>query len=332
MRIAILHNEVSSSARPDESDVLVQVDSIAAALQRAGHTPEIVPCSLNLDALQLRLDEICPDAVFNLVESLGSSDRLMVLVPALLDALRIPYTGSPANAIFLTGDKVMAKTWLRQAGLPTPSWCSTGDRDSDMAGHLLGTRAIIKTIYEHASVGLDDEALVVAEDETALRDAISTRANKIGRPCFAEQYIEGREFNLSLLASRTGVRVLPPAEIDFSGLSHDQLRIVGYDAKWIEDSSAFQNTPRTFAFSETDAALLQQLESAAESCWHLFGLRGYARVDFRVDRDGNPWILEINANPCLSPDAGFTAALAQAGVSFDDAIQCILADTLSPGQ
>jgi D-alanine-D-alanine ligase len=105
------------------------------------------------------------------------------------------------------------------------------------------------------------------------------------------------------------------------------LRIVGYRAKWDESSDEFQNTPRRFDFPPQDAALLERLKSLAVQCWEGFGLNGYARVDFRVDGAGRPWILEINTNPCLSPDAGFAAALQASGVAFTAAIARILADT-----
>jgi ribosomal protein S18 acetylase RimI-like enzyme len=120
--------------------------------------------------------------------------------------------------------------------------------------------------------------------------------------------------------------VLPPAEILFEGYPPQTLRIVGYRAKWDESSYEFQHTPRRFDFPPEDAALLSRLQGLACQCWQAFGLNGYARVDFRVDAGGQPWILEINANPCLSPDAGFAAALQAAGVTYPTAIDRILAD------
>src|SRR5262249_28596630 len=144
--------------------------------------------------------------------------------------------------------------------------------------------------------------------------------NRVGVECFAEEYIAGREFNLSLLTSQHGdgiPQILPPAEIDFSSFPTDRPRVVDYAAKWDERSFAFQNTPRRFDFQDADQPLLDILKTLAIECWKLFDLRGYARVDFRVDREGRPWILEVNTNPCLSPDAGFAAALAQANISFD---------------
>ena len=96
------------------------------------------------------------------------------------------------------------------------------------------------------------------------------------------------------------------------GLGRGRPRIVGYDAKWTSDSEAYVGTPRRFGLENDEPALAAELVKLAKSCWDLFGLAGYARVDFRVDREGKPTILEVNVNPCLNPDAGFAAAAAQA--------------------
>jgi D-alanine-D-alanine ligase len=122
--------------------------------------------------------------------------------------------------------------------------------------------------------------------------------------------------------------VLPPAEIDFSAFAPGKPRIVGYRAKWAEDSDEYRQTPRRFDFPASDRTLLDRLSDLARACWNEFDLRGYARVDFRVDREGRPWILEINANPCLSPDAGFAAALQQAGIEYSAAIARIVGDAV----
>jgi D-alanine-D-alanine ligase len=104
------------------------------------------------------------------------------------------------------------------------------------------------------------------------------------------------------------------------------LRIVGYRAKWAEESFEYRHTTRRFAKEKDDAHLLNRLREIALECWHVFDLRGWARVDFRVDADGRPWILEVNANPCLAPDAGFAAAVARAGMRSAEAMARILTD------
>jgi D-alanine-D-alanine ligase len=170
--------------------------------------------------------------------------------------------------------------------------------------------------------------VVDAHDLSSLRERLSSRQQNIGRPCFAERYVEGRELNVSLLAGPRGPNVLPPAEILFCGFPANTARLVDYRAKWDPDSLEYQNTPRRFRFPAADQPLLEELVRLTRSCWYLFGLRGYARVDFRVDPRGKPWILEVNANPCLSPDAGFAAALGEAGLSFQEGIERILADAV----
>ena len=103
------------------------------------------------------------------------------------------------------------------------------------------------------------------------------------------------------------------AEMLFVDYPAGKRRIVDYAAKWHSGSFEFCNTVRRFEFDETDRPLLAQLEDIARTCWRLFGLRGYARVDCRVDTAGRPWVLEVNVNPCLSPDAGFAAAVERRG-------------------
>jgi D-alanine-D-alanine ligase len=124
--------------------------------------------------------------------------------------------------------------------------------------------------------------------------------------------------------------VLAPAEIDFSAFPPGAARMVGYRAKWDETSFEYANTPRRFEFPPGDARLLAQLEGLARTTFSSLGLSGYARVDFRVDADG-PWILEVNANPCIAPDAGFAAALAQSGIRYKDAIARIIRAALGDG-
>jgi D-alanine-D-alanine ligase len=120
--------------------------------------------------------------------------------------------------------------------------------------------------------------------------------------------------------------VLPPAEIIFEGFTDTMPRIVDYHAKWDTAAFAYHHTPRCFDFPPFDHELLARLQELARLCWEAFGLRGYARVDFRVDDAGRLWVLEINANPCLAPDAGFAAALERAGIDYTEAVRRILAD------
>ncbi len=124
MNIVILHNAVSSDDSPEDLDTLAQVKSVSASLCRLGHRARAVPCTLDLAALRGTLLKHRPQLVFNLVESLGGTDSLSYLASALLDALGLPYTGNPTDALFTTNHKLIAKRMMQLAGLPTPHWLS----------------------------------------------------------------------------------------------------------------------------------------------------------------------------------------------------------------
>lgn len=324
MRVLILHDVVPPDARPDESDALSQARHVADVLAALGHHPSTLPIDLNLAAAADAIRSARPNLIFNLVESINRRGRLIHLAPALLDTLDIPYTGAGADATFCSSGKLIAKRLLRAAGLPTPDWRTS----AELRDHPPTTgRWIIKSAWEHASIGLDDSAIVDAATAD-LEALLRARLPALGGEAFIEQFIDGREFNLALLASDDGPEVLPPAEITFEDFAPDQPRIVGYRAKWDDRSFEYHHTPRRFNFPPSDRPLLAQLTSLAAECWRLFNLRGHARVDFRVTPDGAPSILEVNSNPCISPDAGFAAALARSGIPMTTAVERIIADAL----
>jgi len=321
MRIAVIHGDVAEGAGRDEQDVLTQVDCVSRGLAALGHEPVAVPASLNLVAVAQTLTALQPAMVFNLVETLAGKGNLIHFVPSLLDALKIPYTGARTEAMFLTSNKLLAKRWLAAAGLPTPPWFTTAETHEEVQ---IEGAWLVKSVWEHASIGLDEDSVLFGADRKRLFAEMDARREALGGACLAEAYIAGRELNLSLLDGADGPELLPPAEIRFDAYPPGKVRVVGYRSKWEEGTFEFANTPRTFEFPAQDAPLLAHLKELALQCWRLFDLRGYARIDFRVDGEGRPWILEVNANPCLSPDAGFSAATLRAGLTFPDVLCRIL--------
>ncbi len=322
MKIAILYDHLAEGAGPDQADTLVQVEAVGHALESLGHLHRRFPFSTDLKTIMGILQEWAPDLVFNLVESVEGSGRLIHLSPAVLDFLGIPYTGSPADAIYITSNKLLSKRLLTGAGIPTPEYMTM---ENDVQCEIpSGEPYIIKSVWEHASLGIDQESIVSVKEPRQLFLEMIHRRVKPGGEYFAERYIEGREFNLSLLACREGPEILPPAEIRFHDYPEGKWKIIDYRAKWDPASFEYHNTRRSFEFPESDQPLLLRLAVLARKCWELFGLRGYARVDFRVDRHNMPWVLEINANPCLSPDAGYRAAILHGGLDFNQVVERII--------
>ena len=178
----------------------------------------------------------------------------------------------------------------------------------------------MKSVWEHASFGMDDGCVVNGSDAAHVR--IGECVARYGGEWFAEQFIEGREFNISVLEEAGQPLILPIAEIGFSDFPPGKPKIVGYAAKWDEQAPEYLATPRSFP--ELDNRLSDALAWVVHKCWKSFGLNGYARVDIRVDNKGIPWVLEVNANPCLSRDAGFAVAAQMAGIGYERLIDKIL--------
>lgn len=317
----MVHEAFGANARPDEVDALVQVEQVSEAIKRLGWRVSSLPVSLDLDTALAGIREHNASCVFNLVESLGGDGRLIHLLPALLGTAKIAFTGASADAIYLTSQKLLAKQLMRASGIATPESFTRHDIPPETAATW-----IVKSVWEHASFGMDDGCVVEGSDNAHQRMAESEQ--KFGGEWFAEQFVDGREFNISVLEQDGQPYILPIAEMTFVDYPKGKPRIVGYAAKWDEQAPEYRSTCRVFP--DLDARTRDGLRSIVQQCWKTFGLRGYARVDLRLDSSDKPWVLEVNANPCLSRDAGFAAAAEQAGMSYDKLIERVVRAALRP--
>jgi D-alanine-D-alanine ligase len=307
-RAVILHNPIHDQSREDETDVLDQALFIETALEQLGYSYERIAFDPRNDHLADLIRNENITVVFNLVETINGSGRLSFVVPAILDMLNVPFTGSDAEAVCLTTNKLVCKNILAYNKIETPSWAKyLPDVDPEIS-------YIVKPISEDGSVGIDD-ALIVA----------GNNIHGIAEGYFAEEYIHGREFNISIIGGKEDYIILAPAEMCFSDDYYEtKPRILGYKAKWDEMSPEYQNTTRSFRFEDHDAVLISSLREIAGKCWKIFGLRGYARVDVRVGSDNVPKVIEINANPCIAPDSGFVAACEESGLTHAEIINIII--------
>ena len=328
-RVLILHHsppQDPATGKPQpwrESDagVLDEVKAVAAALDALGLA--------HRTAAVARLSDVPPvlaaapeEVVFNLVESLAGAPADANFIPALCRAFAKVSTGGDTPCLVLAQDKWQTKAALFAAGLLCPSGklVPVGKGPPPLWRSLDGF-LIVKPLAADASEGIDAGSVV--KRGAALRKALRRVHEEMGQAAIVEDFIEGREFNLSLIERRGAVEVLPIAETDFSAFPPDQPRIVGYAAKWLPESFEYKNTPRIIP-----ARLRPQQEKVlwdlAMEAWRALGCRDYARVDVRVDRDGGPFILEVNPNPDLSPGDGFPAALAAAGIRFEEFVEIVI--------
>lgn len=317
-KIIILINRLSDHPTADEIDVIDQVEAVEKSLDELhlDHDREFV--DTNLNTLINKLGNEPEGIAFNLVESLNNNGGLVYFIPALVESLNYPLTGNPSDAMFLTTQKPLAKRLMENMGIPTPRWWTATDAFvPDPAGQYM-----VKPSREDASVGINDENVFNGSDHGVLDHF----RHRWGDHFFIDEFISGREFNLSVLGGPDGPEVLSPAEILFRNFPAGKPAIVGYAAKWDESTFEYQNTVRTFDFPESDAPLLEELREICRRCWKTFHLRGFARVDFRVDANNRPYVLEINANPCISPDSGFYNAALRSGYTFTQVVERILND------
>lgn len=327
LSVLVLHEAIDAHARPDELDALVQVRQVSTAMQDLGWLVSTLATGLDLEKTLAYITRQQPDCVFNLVESLAGDGRLIHFVPAVLRQADTRFTGSDSDALYMSSHKLLAKNLMRQNGIMTPDFFTRRGHSGNGEAEGKDRKWIVKSVWEHASFGLDDGCVV--DGVTAALARIEACRQRHGGEWFAEQYIDGREFNISVLEKDGQVQILPMAEIDFEGYPQGKPKIVDYAAKWDENAPEYKSTRRVFPV--LPGKLQQAMQDAIQQCWSCFGLDGYARVDFRVDAAGMPFVLEVNANPCLARDAGLYAAAQQAGLSFEQLVEHIVQSGVHAG-
>jgi len=325
MNVIIYHSFVAPDAPLDELDVLDEAAFFKENLEASGYQVFCMPFPFDFKELDSAKENYKPVFIVNLVETIYNDGRLIHVAPSFFDYLKVPYTGCPSESIYLTSNKLTTKLVLKAHGVNTALYLY---RNNINEAYDPSCQYLIKSVWEHASVGLDESSIKLLKDKEEISTVLNN-AKSIGKEVFAEQYIEGREFNIAMLGGENGPQVLFPAEIKFNGFPEGKLKIVGYRAKWVEDSFEYKNTVRTFDYLQEDMPLLDELKQVCMKCWDIFNLKGYARVDFRIDQNGKPFVLEINANPCISPDSGFIAAIKRSGISFEELFKRIIYDTLN---
>jgi len=316
-KCCILYNQPREGALPDELDVLDQVEYIELNLNNIG----LETCRKGITADFM--NEIAAlaterhDFVFNLVESINNKGELCYFVPALLNMYSIPYSGNPVEAMFITTSKALTNRILKEHGINAPA----AYFPSQHKMLIQGKKYIIKPVWEDGSLGITGDSVFVFNEgyEKKLTEFDDSH-------WIIQDYIDGREFNISVLAGYNGPEVMPPAEMVFHNFESHMPKIVDFKAKWVEKSFEYENTIREFPREKLNPELNEKIKDITLKCWHVFGLKGYARVDMRVDKDDIPYVIEVNANPCMSPDSGLVAATTEAGMPITGVLQRIISD------
>ncbi len=221
-KVIILINELSPGASEDELDVLDQACLVEEALAALGYEPERRFIGLDLRQAVDQIKSSGAEFVFNLVEGLGNKAELIHLAPSLLRSMNMPFTGCGPESMMMTSNKLITKEWLSLHHVPTPLWNEAAFSEKS------SQNLIKKPLWEDASVGITDESIFPASTYTSF----SAFREHHGNGFFVEEFISGREFNVSVIEGLNGPEVLPPAEMQFLGFPKKKPKIVGYAAKW----------------------------------------------------------------------------------------------------
>lgn len=317
-RVAIAHNAVEEDDDPSTLDVLAQVGFVRGALERLGVPYDIVA----VDGRGVDPGVVDGAAlVFNLVESPPGRPAFQVGAAEAFERLGLPLTGSTAAVIAMTTDKAATRERLQRAGVAVAEGGVLDPANPELLDRV-PPPWILKPALEDASLGLDDDA-VTSDPAAAIARARELARRFPGQPLLLEHLLPGREFNIALLAGPGGPEVLPPAEMTYVDFPAGRPRILGFEAKWDESSFAYRHTVRQF-LDAGERVLADELAAVALAAWRACGLAGYARIDVRADEAGTPCVLEVNSNPCLSPNAGYAAAAAHAGLTPERVVARIL--------
>ncbi len=315
MKILVVFNVIEQVERGEEDDLFAEQEivlveqHIEQALQAHGHTTVAVPIRDDLWGPLTRYD---PNEwlIFNLCESIRNKTYLEPYIISVFEHLGFRYTGSNRRTLALCLNKARAKEILQAHGIPTAPYQVFTPYTIDCR---IKFPLIVKPVSEDASIGITLNSVV--HDERGLRRQVRYLWDKYHEPALCEEFIEGREFNVTVLGNESP-RVLPLSEINFRHIDNPFARIVSFRAKWVPTSEEYLKTPPTCP-ARISEALRIKIEDVARRAYTAMGLRDYGRVDIRV-KNGTPYVLEVNPNADLSPDAGIARAARVAGMSYAD--------------
>ncbi len=321
--IAIVYNQPSISSYCDrneqaaEDGVLIEVAAVEKALQSQGYPTSKIPLALPLEQAFGQLSLITADIVFNLFEGFSGFPETEALIVEQLEALKLRYTGSPAVALKQALDKAETKTVLKQEGIRTPAF-QLSDK-ATLSDFKLNFPCIVKPNSEDASHSLN--AKNVVSDYASLNKIVMEICEMYGKKALVEDYIDGREFNMTIMGN-TILTPLPVSEICFM-LPEGIPKILSYEAKWDTDSIYYKGTmPQCPADISPDTR--REIIEAGLQAYTVTGCCGYGRIDMRMDENGRIYVLEVNPNPDISPDAGAAIQAAAHGMSYNEFIQKIV--------
>jgi D-alanine-D-alanine ligase len=295
------------------------VDQVAQALAEGGHRVSLISINDDLRELLDKLDDKRPDLVFNICERFADNDDYELHVTAVLAMLGQPFTGTGPGAMALRQDKAVTKKLLKFHDVPYPNFATFDKHNLELAGRM-HFPLFVKPLHGDASLGIDDSSVVT--EYTKLIEKVSFIQTQLKVPALVEEYIEGREFYVSILGNDP-MEVLPVMELDFTKLPSQYQHIYGHEAKSDVNSPQYRAVNAMVA-TELNPEVRARIAQAGREAAYALKVQDYARVDIRLSASGQPMVVEVNANPYLERTSAFALAALQAGMGYTTLINRIV--------
>ena len=310
-----------AAERASEESIEQAAQEAYSAVSELGYRVHLLPLHDNIINLFYDAQRLKVDVFINLCEAFRGLPQLEANVAAFFELVGFPFTGNSCRTLALCQDKFKTKSILKSSGLPVPNGQLIHSSEQLLK---LPLPVIVKPNNEDASIGVHPDSVIRNGGNPAKQ--IEKIIRIYNQPALVEEYIDGREFNVAILDGEK-VEALPVSEIDFSKMSENSPRIVGYEAKWYENHTLFRRTP-PICPAQIDETMREKLQQTALSAFAAVGGRDYARVDFRMNGGGEIFILEVNPNPDTSLSAGYPRALSAAGIEYRDFWQRMIENAL----
>lgn len=324
-RIGLAFNqkkEASTNERLDkyaEFDDAATIGAIHKALESGGY--DVVPLEANENFYE-KAKSSWVDFVFNIAEGMRGESRESQ-IPAMLEMLGIPYSGSGVLCQAITLDKRRKKEILGFYNIPTPKF-QLFTKKSDILSKELKFPMIVKPNSEGSSVGIMNDSLV--KDEASLRKKVNQILDEYDEPALVEEYCEGREFTVALIGNEE-LKILPLVEINFDHMPNNMNKLDSYEAKWIYDTPDNPVDP-LMCPAKVDDDLKNKIEKVAIDTFRTLDCVDLCRIDIRLDSKGVPNVLDVNCLPGLIPDpksnSRFPRAAFVSGMTYNQLILEIL--------
>jgi len=302
-----------------EWDTLETINAVKKALE-IYH--EVIMIEADIDAYdKFRTEQ--PDIVFNIAEGVNGISR-EAQIPAMLDLLSIPYSGSNPLTLSLCLDKARTKEILSYHNIPTSKFLKAKSLD-DLQNFDLKFPIILKPLGEGSSKGIFNSSFISEYNE--LQKRLSEMLSHYQQPFIIEEYLPGREFTVAVLGNDDEIKILPIVEINFSELPEGIVPIYSYEAKWVLDTKA--NPLDIFTCpAKLDVETANSINEIVKKTYNVLECRDWSRIDVRLDSEGVPNIVEVNPLPGILPEVDdnscFPKAARAAGYKYEEMINSVL--------